>query len=337
MNRQKKMLLVLPILVLPFTTLLFWSLGGGSANATGLTATTKGLNTELPNANNKNLSTDKMSFYEVARRDSMDRAQALSMDPYNKAVEAGVPYDPYIISTIPQEAKLQATINQVEKLINQPAEQKKSKPVSDAFDIPTRMETTSTKDPELEQLSGMIDKIMEIQYPEKTKQKIPAATTIIAPSQNSFMTVAAVIPQSQVLVSGAVIRIRLMNELFVNDSTRLQAGVILYGITTLEGERLQVQVPSVRINNRIVTVNLLVYDSDGMQGIYIPGAITREVAKQSGDDAINSIDIGSLDPSLKAQVASAGIKAARSLLSRKIKLTRVTVPAGHQVYLQQKQ
>lgn len=82
-----------------------------------------------------------------------------------------------------------------------------------------------------------------------------------------------------------------------------------------------------------VPVALSVYDMDGMAGIYIPGAITRDVAKQSTDNALQSVALNSLDPSIGAQAASAGIETAKTLISKKVKLVRVTVKAGYQILL----
>lgn len=64
-----------------------------------------------------------------------------------------------------------------------------------------------------------------------------------------------------------------------------------------------------------------------------PGAITRDVAKQSADRAAQQIDIATLNPSIGAQAANAGIEAAKTLFSRKVKLVKVTVKAGYQVLL----
>ena len=72
---------------------------------------------------------------------------------------------------------------------------------------------------------------------------------------------------------------------------------------------------------------------DGLDGIYIPGAITRDVAKQSADRAVQGIGFTALEPSLKVQAASAGIEAAKTLFSRKAKLIKVMVKAGYQVLL----
>lgn len=72
---------------------------------------------------------------------------------------------------------------------------------------------------------------------------------------------------------------------------------------------------------------------DGIAGIYIPGAINRDVAKSSADRSIQTLGVASLNDSWGSQVAGAGIEAAKSLLSKKVKLIKVVVKAGYQVLL----
>jgi len=73
-----------------------------------------------------------------------------------------------------------------------------------------------------------------------------------------------------------------------------------------------------------------------LPGIYIPGAISRDVAKQSADNSLQLMELGTMDPSLKAQAAAAGISTAKSLLSKKVKLVKVMVKAGYKVLLKDK-
>ena len=98
-------------------------------------------------------------------------------------------------------------------------------------------------------------------------------------------------------------------------------------------ERLKVVVNSIRYENNILPVSLDVYDLDGMAGIYIPGGISRDVSKESANEAISSIGLNNLDPSLGAQAANAGIQTAKALLSKKVKLIQVTIKAGYKVLL----
>ena len=228
---------------------------------------------------------------------------------------------------------------------------------------------STDEDPELKQLNRMLDKILEVQYPkrvhEKLKQTSEAArgqvfavsfkkdnsithldtehsiggavngfysligTTAIEDSQNAIQ---AVIHETQTIVNGSTVKLRLLNDVFIN-GVHIPKDNFLYGIASLRGERLSIKINSVRYNNSLFPVELSVYDMDGLNGIYIPGAITRDVAKQSADRSMQTIGLTSLDPSWQAQAAGAGIEAAKTLVSRKIKLIKVTVKAGYHVLL----
>ena len=85
-----------------------------------------------------------------------------------------------------------------------------------------------------------------------------------------------------------------------------------------------------------ISINLVAlqaYDLDGVAGIRIPGAIICDASKESADQAINSVGSVSMDPSLGAQAANAGVQFARSLATKKVRLIQVAVPAGYQVLL----
>jgi len=123
-----------------------------------------------------------------------------------------------------------------------------------------------------------------------------------------------------------------MNDIFIN-GVLIPKDNFVFGTADLNGERLGIKISSLRYRNSIFPVELSAYDMDGMTGIYIPGAITRDVAKQSADRAAQQIDFSTLNPSIGAQAANAGIEAAKTLFSRKVKLVKVTVKAGYLVLL----
>lgn len=226
------------------------------------------------------------------------------------------------------------------------------------------------EDPEMEQINRMLDKILDVQYPERVQERLKqtseahrgqvfvvssqkkdnsitrlntdhlaGGTTngfyslngaiIIEDSQNAIQ---AVIHETQTLVDGSTVKLRIINDVFIN-GVSIPKDNFLFGIASLRGERLSIKINSVRYHNSLFPVELSVYDLDGLDGIYIPGAITRDVAKQSADRSMQTIGLTSLDPSWGAQAASAGIEAAKTLFSRKVKLIKVTVKAGYQVLL----
>ncbi|HRQ51388.1 MAG TPA: hypothetical protein PLR74_12670, partial [Agriterribacter sp.] len=83
--RRRKFLLVAPLLVIPFITMMFWALGGGkgSNGAAAGAPQQQGLNLELPDANfKKDKPTDKLGYYEKAEADSARMRSLLRKDPY---------------------------------------------------------------------------------------------------------------------------------------------------------------------------------------------------------------------------------------------------------------
>ncbi len=239
----------------------------------------------------------------------------------------------------------------------------------------------NTEDPEMKQINGMLDKIMDIQHPERLTSRIQQNSIVhkqqvypvsriesgapvsllenpqppitdtskqaknsvfqngfygigdnFTDSQNIESAVPAVIHETQSIVSGSTVKLRLLDDAYIN-GILVQKNNFVFGTAVLNGERLLIEIKSIRSGNTLLSVALSAYDLDGMDGIYVPGAIERNSAKESSDKAIQSIALNSLDPTLGAQAAGVGIEAAKTLLSKKVKLVRVTLKAGYQVLL----
>jgi len=231
----------------------------------------------------------------------------------------------------------------------------------------------TTADPSMDRIEKMLDKVLDIQHPERltaqtqsgqfaSVQTIYPVTTHpndptamdaqdITPeesgpngfygleqenqvdSSTNVTTIQAVVPEDQTLQNGSTIKLRLMQDIYVG-SHWIPANNFIYGTCTVNNQRLQVQLTSAVHNNEIFPISLKVYDLDGLEGIFVPGAVTRDVTKEGISQGIGGMGIMSLDPSLGAQAAAAGIQTAKTLLSKKVKAVIVTVRAGHRVLLQ---
>jgi conjugative transposon TraM protein len=144
--------------------------------------------------------------------------------------------------------------------------------------------------------------------------------------------VEAVVAHDQTLIRGESLDMRLAQEVLVG-GVLMPAGTQFAGKASLSGERLLVTVSTIRIGSKLVPVSLEVVGLDGIPGIREPGSINRDAAKESADEAANTLGVTSFDATLGGQAAAAGVQAAKSLLSRKIRLVRVSVPAGYRVLL----
>lgn len=423
--RQRKFFMVLPLLVLPFISLMFWALGGGKdENAIEQAQTQKGFNMSLPEASlNEDKPLDKMSYYEQAAQDSAKMKGLMKNDPYYNnetplflgaeeaygngislppsgysAKTSGLKTSPYIGGAYkdPNEAKVYKKLEQLNKALNNSAateietddysiydgNRNASINTADVDRLKQMMQTMGHpggEDPEIQQLNGMLEKILDIQHPGRVQEKLretsearkgevfavsakgnnlvslldnsrPAqigydSNIHFVKQSNAFYsleemtavddsqkTIEAVFHETRTIVTGSTVKLRLVNDIYINGILILKDN-FLFGMASLNGERLNIKINSIRFQHSLFPVELSVYDMDGMHGIYIPGAIARDVAKQSADRAIQGYSMTTLDPSLGAQAVSAGIEAAKSLFSKKVKLVKVTVKAGYKVLL----
>ena len=411
MLRQRKLLAVLPLLVLPFVTVMFWALGGGKMEAANTQAVEKkGFNIKLPDANLKEgLPLDKMNYYDQATLDSIKLDELIKKDPnyLSQSFQIDSTEDSSDVTfrkgstglntsvyRDPNEEKVHQKLEALQKVINTPVvspvqnrdytKYTKSNETSmhsnDVDKLEQMMKSmngqSGDQDPELQQLSGMLENILDIQHPDRVQEKLRKAseqqrgqvfaiatktkednisslqstsvnTTAFAgqSGHNGFYSldelaspdytqnaVEAVIHETQTIVNGTTVKLRLSNDIFIN-GIKIPKDNFLFGTASLRGERLAIKINSLRYNNSLFPVELSVYDIDGLSGIYIPGAINRDVAKESADRSMQTLGVASLDDSWGAQAAGAGIEAAKSLLSRKVKLVKVVVKAGYMVLL----
>lgn len=231
----------------------------------------------------------------------------------------------------------------------------------------------TVSDPNLDRVEKVLDKVLEIQHPERTTahpettQSYPSPTVYSVTTNptdsgaieipyngpdesgpNGFFgleqeqdteaapkttTIQAVVPDDQVLQSGSTIKLRLMQDIFVGGH-RIPANNFIYGTCAVTNQRLQIQLTSVVSNNEIFPIALKVYDLDGMEGIFVPGAVTRDVTKEGFSQGVSGMGLTSFSTSLGAQATAAGIETAKNLISKKVKAVIVTVRAGHRVLLQ---
>lgn len=142
----------------------------------------------------------------------------------------------------------------------------------------------------------------------------------------------AVIHETQTVISGSTIKIRLTEDVMVN-GVLIPQGNFIYGNCAISGERLQIAIPGIRFGKHLFPVSLSAFSLDGLEGISIPGALTRDAAKEGLDRTVQSLNLMSMDPSIAAQAAGAGVEAAKGLFGKKARLVRIIVKAGFPLLL----
>jgi hypothetical protein len=346
--RKRKFLLMLPVLMLPFLAMVFWALGGGKGAPGEAKPVTGGINTSLPGASFKgDKPKDKLALYELSRRDSV--AEKVKTSPLfngmalDTAKVLGAKALAGSSSVDANEAKINEKLAEIRKAVRAPEKEKGPVLAARSSEDDSDPETDKLKalmqemqnnkaapDPELKQLEGMMDKILLIQHPERADSSVKKPGVVVPDSL--YKAIRAVIPDKQKVVQGASVKLELVDSVKVH-GIYLPKGQLLFGLCQVTNQRLFLHITHVRLGTLIVPVDLTVYDLDGMEGIRASDAVTQDAMRSGSDNAIQSLRFMSMDPGLASQAAGAGVEAAKTLFSKKVRRVKVKLKAGYPVLI----
>ena len=181
-KNKRKLLLLLPLLLLPFAALIFYAFGGGKTATADSKSLHLGLNTSLPGAQLKGRQTkDKLALYDQAERDSAAAKAGKSGDDF-----AALGWDTAgfgkgkvpVNSAQASEAKITQKLAEINRQIHWPEQPTNTYPAYAQADPASaqmdRLEKVlkqkpqpGAPDPEMQQLNAMLEKIENIQHPER--------------------------------------------------------------------------------------------------------------------------------------------------------------------------
>lgn len=160
---------------------------------------------------------------------------------------------------------------------------------------------------------------------------VPDETAIPASS------IKACVHQTGKITADSNVQLRLVQDARIGETT-LPSGFIVSAVAKFQQNRLQLQVVSIEVDGSILPVNLTVYDLDGQQGLNVPyapevSAVNGTLANM-GNTAGSSFTINrSAGQQLVADASRGLIQGVSGYFSKKVRAQKVTLKAGHQVYL----
>lgn len=149
----------------------------------------------------------------------------------------------------------------------------------------------------------------------------------------------AIIDENIKAVDGSRVRLRLLDDVEVSGIT-LRKGTYLYATMSGFGnQRVKGTVKSVLVDDDIVKINLSIYDTDGLEGLYVPGSQFRDTAKDIASGAFStSGDLGFTQSSnsftqMGIQAVNNAFNKTGNAISKAIKKNRANLKYGTFVYL----
>lgn len=153
-------------------------------------------------------------------------------------------------------------------------------------------------------------------------------------------TIRACVHGDQTIRSGQSVRLRLLEPMRVGRYV-LPRNSLVTGEGRIQGERLGIGIIQVEHDGIIIPVELAVYDNDGQEGIFIPGSMeanaAKEVAANLGQNLGTSISITnqSAGDQLLSELGRGAIQGVSQYISRKMREEKVHLKSGYTLMLYQ--
>ena len=152
-------------------------------------------------------------------------------------------------------------------------------------------------------------------------------------------TLKVVVDRTTVLKEGDNVVLRLLESAKVQ-GLHIPRQSRLIARAKIEGNRLHLLVKSIEVEGRIIAVKLSAYDTDGQEGVFIPGSEDINALKEVGANIGGSMGTSfTFASSAKDQIISEAargvMQGASQLLQKKLRTVKVTLKGGYRLFLVQ--
>lgn len=147
----------------------------------------------------------------------------------------------------------------------------------------------------------------------------------------------ACIQNTQTIIGDSEVRLRLLEAAQTPNRT-IPKGTVLTAAAKFQTGRLQLKVTSVELDGNIIPVDITIYDLDGQQGLYVPyssemNALSEMAGNMSQTSGTSLMLTQSAGQQMAADLSRGVVQGISGYFSKKVKTPKVTLKAGHQVFL----
>ena len=98
----------------------------------------------------------------------------------------------------------------------------------------------------------------------------------------------AIIDENVKAVDGSRVRLRLLDDIEINEVVVPKGTYIYAQMSGFGSQRVKGSVKSILIHDELIKVNLSIYDTDGLEGLYVPSSSFRETSKDVASGAMSN-------------------------------------------------
>jgi conjugative transposon TraM protein len=169
----------------------------------------------------------------------------------------------------------------------------------------------------------------------KNRNFYTAGTVAQAPV--AVNSIRACVHETQTITAEQAVRIRLLDAIILS-KLAIPKGTVLTAIAKFQGIRLQLLIQSIEFKGNIIPVELTAYDLDGQPGLAVPYSPERsaltEMAANMGNTGGTSISLSSTaGQQITSDLSKSVVQGISGYFSKKVRMPKITLKAGYQVFL----
>lgn len=173
----------------------------------------------------------------------------------------------------------------------------------------------------------------------KAKKPNSAYFNTLAENEPEPNLIKAIIDEDVKAVDGSRVRLRLLDEVEINGVVLAKGSYMYATMSGFSQQRVKGTVKSLMVDDELLKVSLTLYDTDGMEGLYVPSSSFRETTKDIASGAMGS-NMSINNGSYSNNVAQWGMQAIQNAyqqttgaISKAIRKNKVKLKYGTFVYL----
>ena len=150
-------------------------------------------------------------------------------------------------------------------------------------------------------------------------------------------SIKACVHDAQTVVGETGVRLRLLEPAQTPQRT-IPKGTIVTANAKFQNGRLQLKITSIELEGNIIPVDITIYDLDGQQGLYVPyspemNALTEMAGNMSQTGGTSVMLTQNAGQQVAADLSKGVVQGISGYFAKKVRTPKVTLKAGHQVFL----
>ena len=187
-----------------------------------------------------------------------------------------------------------------------------------------------------------VKKPSEEEKPSEVVKKVKTTSdyfNTLAHNEQEPKLIKAIIDENVKAKDGSRVRLRLLDDVEINEHVVKRGSYLYATMSGFSSQRVKGSINSIMVDDELVKVNLSLYDTDGLEGLYVPSSQFRETSKDvasgavSGNMNMNTSGTGSSFSQWGMQAVQNAYQKTSNAIGKAIKKNKVKLKYGTFVYI----